>query len=75
MNLLVIDELQYANEWIANPHGRPLSLSLPFTPDNKPIKGDKVSFYFDNLPPGDFPNSLSDNIFEGMKTQAAKLRA
>lgn len=46
-----IDELQYADEWVANPRGRPLSLSLPFTPGNQPIKGDKVSFYFDNLLP------------------------
>ncbi len=46
-----IDELQYANEWLDNPRSRPLSLSLPFTPGNQPIKGDKVSFYFDNLLP------------------------
>lgn len=46
-----IDELQYADEWVANPRGRPLSLSLPFAPGNQPIKGDKVSFYFDNLLP------------------------
>jgi len=46
-----IDELQYADEWLTNHRGRPLSLSLPFTPGNQPIKGDKVSFYFDNLLP------------------------
>lgn len=46
-----MDELQYADEWVANPRGRPLSLSLPFAPGNQPIKGDKVSFYFDNLLP------------------------
>ncbi|MBU2871701.1 type II toxin-antitoxin system HipA family toxin [Colwellia sp. E2M01] len=46
-----IDELQYADEWLANPRGRPLSLSLPFTPGNQSIKGDKVTFYFDNLLP------------------------
>jgi serine/threonine-protein kinase HipA len=46
-----IDELQYADEWLSNPRGRPLSLSLPFTPGNQIIKGDKVSFYFDNLLP------------------------
>lgn len=28
-----------------------MSLSLPFTPGNQPIKGDIVSFYFDNLLP------------------------
>jgi len=46
-----IDELEYSNEWLINPRGRPLSLSLPFTPGNQIIKGDKVSFYFDNLLP------------------------
>lgn len=46
-----IDELQYADEWVENRRGRPFSLSLPFTPGNQPIKGDKVSFYFDNLLP------------------------
>jgi len=46
-----IDELEYTNEWLRNPRGRPLSLSLPFTPGNQIIKGDKVSFYFDNLLP------------------------
>lgn len=45
------DELQYTDEWLANPRGRPLSLSLPFTPGNQIIKGDEVSFYFDNLLP------------------------
>lgn len=46
-----VDELHYANEWLDNPRGRPLSLSLPFTPGNQVIKGDVVSFYFDNLLP------------------------
>ena len=46
-----VDELQYVDEWLENPRGRPLSLSLPFTPGNQPIKGDIVSFYFDNLLP------------------------
>ena len=45
------DELQYTDEWLVNPRGRPLSLSLPFTPGNQMIKGDEVSFYFDNLLP------------------------
>lgn len=38
-----VDELQYAGEWLANPRGRPLFLSLPFTPGNQPIKGDRQS--------------------------------
>lgn len=46
-----VDELEYAEEWLSNPRGRPLSLSLPFTPGNQTIKGEQVSFYFDNLLP------------------------
>lgn len=46
-----VDELEYAEDWLANPRGRPLSLSLPFTPGNQVIKGEQVSFYFDNLLP------------------------
>ena len=43
------DVLQYDNEWVASPLRRPLSLSLPFTPGNRPHKGDVVRFYFENL--------------------------
>lgn len=46
-----VDELEYAEDWLSSPRGRHLSLSLPFTPGNQVIKGDKVSFYFDNLLP------------------------
>ena len=45
------DVLQYDNEWVASPLRRPLSLSLPFTPGNRPHKGDVVRFYFENLLP------------------------
>ncbi|WP_432207684.1 type II toxin-antitoxin system HipA family toxin [Cupriavidus gilardii] len=45
------DVLQYAPEWVASAVGRPLSLSLPFTPGNAPHRGDKVRAYFDNLLP------------------------
>lgn len=48
-------ELQYRESWVAAPHGRPLSLSLPFTLDNAPIKGDRVRHYFDNLLPDSEP--------------------
>ncbi|EEQ08117.1 hypothetical protein yberc0001_820 [Yersinia bercovieri ATCC 43970] len=43
--------LIYAQEWLANEQGRPLSLSLPFTANNQPYKGDIVRDYFDNLLP------------------------
>ena len=46
-----IEELSYAQSWGESEQGRPLSLSLPFTPGNQKIRGDSVKFYFDNLLP------------------------
>jgi serine/threonine-protein kinase HipA len=43
--------LKYDPTWIASSAGRPLSLSLPFTPENEPIRGARVENYFDNLLP------------------------
>ena len=43
--------LQYADAWVASPQGRPLSLSLPFTPGNPPQRGEAVRTYFENLLP------------------------
>lgn len=45
------DTLEYAPEWVASEAGRPLSLSLPFTPGNLPHRGEKVRAYFENLLP------------------------
>ena len=45
------DVLQYDSQWVGSPLRRPLSLSLPFTPGNRPHKGDAVRFYFENLLP------------------------
>ncbi|MHA6883198.1 type II toxin-antitoxin system HipA family toxin [Ralstonia pseudosolanacearum] len=45
------DVLKYAASWVAAPEGRPLSLSLPFTPDNAPYRGSAVRAYFENLLP------------------------
>lgn len=42
--------LDYAPSWRASARSRPLSLSLPFTADNR-IEGDAVRNYFDNLLP------------------------
>jgi serine/threonine-protein kinase HipA len=42
---------QYDESWPASPAGRPLSLSLPFTPNNAPHRGETVSNFFDNLLP------------------------
>lgn len=44
-------ELQYDDAWVRSPRGRPISLSLPFTPFNEAIKGDAVAHYFENLLP------------------------
>jgi len=44
-------EFQYDPAWLNAPEGRPLSLSLPFTLDNLPIKGEVVTSFFDNLLP------------------------
>ncbi|MET3233402.1 UNVERIFIED_ORG: serine/threonine-protein kinase HipA [Burkholderia sp. 1263] len=44
-------EFAYDPAWVASPAGRPLSLSLPFTPSNLPQKGSRVLNYFDNLLP------------------------
>jgi serine/threonine-protein kinase HipA len=66
-----IDELQYANEWIKNPRGRPLSISLPFTPGNQPIKGDKVSFYFDNLLPDS--RDIRERLARRFSTESTKV--
>ncbi|WP_235515306.1 type II toxin-antitoxin system HipA family toxin [Achromobacter sp. Root83] len=43
--------LQYADAWVASPQGRPLSLSLPFTPGNPLQRGEAVRTYFENLLP------------------------
>ena len=45
------DILQYDEDWIRPRQGRPLSLSLPFTPGNAPHRGDTVRAYFENLLP------------------------
>lgn len=56
-----VEELTYAQSWVDSEQGRPLSLSLPFTPGNQKLRGDKVKFYFDNL----LPDS------EGIRTRLA----
>ena len=44
-------ELQYDPAWRASALGRPLSLSLPFSLGNEPLRGPAVEHYFDNLLP------------------------
>ncbi len=43
--------LQYDSGWVNSRHGRPSSLSLPFTPGNEPHRGLLVKNYFENLLP------------------------
>ncbi|HWW05774.1 type II toxin-antitoxin system HipA family toxin [Collimonas sp.] len=45
------ESLRYFEKWVADEQGRPLSLSLPFTPGNQVYKGQLVSAFFDNLLP------------------------
>ncbi|MGF6599934.1 serine/threonine-protein kinase HipA [Paraburkholderia sp. GAS448] len=49
------ERLVYREDWIDDPQGRPLSLSLPFTPGNQPFRGRVVTDYFDNLLPDSEP--------------------
>jgi serine/threonine-protein kinase HipA len=44
-------EFAYDPAWVESAAGRPLSLSLPFTPGNMAQKGPRVLNYFDNLLP------------------------
>ncbi len=44
--------LTYADSWLKSPSARPLSLSLPLPLlDNKPLRGDLVENFFENLLP------------------------
>ncbi|MEM5310607.1 type II toxin-antitoxin system HipA family toxin [Paraburkholderia sp. JHI869] len=45
------ERLAYLDSWLDDEQGRPLSLSLPFTPGNQPYRGKIVADYFDNLLP------------------------
>lgn len=44
-------QLQYADSWLSSAHGRMLSLSMPFQPGNRPLEGEVVENFFDNLLP------------------------
>ncbi len=44
-------ELRYDADWVGLDAGRPLSLSLPFNLQNLPLRGERVTNYFDNLLP------------------------
>jgi serine/threonine-protein kinase HipA len=46
-----VHRLHYDPDWVSNPAGRALSLSLPFVPGNLPHRGEVIENYFDNLLP------------------------
>ncbi|HKL59010.1 MAG TPA: type II toxin-antitoxin system HipA family toxin [Sphaerochaeta sp.] len=41
----------YSDSWLASPSVRPLSLSLPLSPSAKPLQGQHIEDFFDNLLP------------------------
>jgi serine/threonine-protein kinase HipA len=43
--------LTYERAWIESPQGRPLSLSLPFAPGGRLLRGAKVQSFFEHLLP------------------------
>jgi serine/threonine-protein kinase HipA len=61
------DALTYERSWLESPHGRPLSLSLPFTPTRR-IAGEVVGNYFDNLLPD--AKSIRDRLGRRFRVKA-----
>ena len=49
------EQFTYAEQWLASAEARPISLSLPIDLDGRPVTGDKVGFFFDNLLPESEP--------------------
>lgn len=64
-------QLRYLPEWLVSQRARPLSLSLPFTPDNAPHNGPEVPSFFDNLLPDRQP--IRERL--AAKHRAASIRA
>lgn len=70
------DVLEYDADWQAAPQGRPLSLTLPFTPGATPHRGDVVRAYFDNLlPDSQEIRARAARRFRARSTQAFDLLA
>lgn len=70
------DTLEYASGWVASRQGRPLSLSLPFSPGNRAYRGDVVRAYFENLLPDS--QAIRDRLarrFQSRTTDAFDLLA
>lgn len=60
--------LQYDRDWVTSERGRPLSISLPFTPGNGSHKGGAVRTYFDNLLPDSY--DIRQRIARRFKTDS-----
>lgn len=66
--------LHYDAAWVESPAGRPLSLSLPFTPANTAHRGAVVANFFDNLlPDSDAIRSRIRSKFATPSTEAFDL--
>lgn len=69
-----VHALAYDPAWVDSPAGRPLSLSLPFTLRNEPIRGARVADYFENLlPDADSIRSRLRSRFRAESTDAFDL--
>ncbi len=64
--------LDYTPSWRASERNRPLSLSLPFTADNR-LEGDVVRNYFDNLLPDS--DGIRKRISERFRTKGTDVFA
>jgi serine/threonine-protein kinase HipA len=62
--------LAYFDEWLGDQQARPLSLSLPFTPQNEPHRGPLVGNYFDNLLPDS--EAIRRRIAQHFKTEGTE---
>ena len=70
------DILEYHASWQGSPRGRPLSLSLPFTPGANLHRGDVVRAYFENLlPDSQDIRARAARRFRARSTQAFDLLA
>jgi serine/threonine-protein kinase HipA len=67
-------EFQYDDDWVYSTEGRPLSLSMPFSVGNSPIRSRAVECYFDNLlPDSDSIRKRLQSRFKTDSTQAFDL--
>lgn len=61
-----LQSLQYDDQWARSEAGRPLSLSMPLRPSDRPYKGQEVEAYFENLLPDN--REIRQRIAERFRT-------